>query len=125
MAAAAILVLLVHLGWIALVIFGTLWTRGRPVLTALHILSLVWGIVVEAGPWPWPLTLAEQYFETRAGLAAYHGSFLLHNLDALVYPNLPAWLVTVAGVAVCALNLFIYAWRFLKWRNHSQESRDP
>ena len=31
MIAAAILVLLVHLLWIALVVFGALWTRGRPV----------------------------------------------------------------------------------------------
>jgi hypothetical protein len=113
---AAILILLIHLIWIALVIFGALWTRGRPVWTALHILSLLWGIAVEAGPWPCPLTLAEQYCETRAGLAAYHGSFLLHTLDALVYPNLPDWLVTVAGVAVCVLNLAIYAWRFRRYR---------
>ena len=81
------------------------------VWSALHILALLWGIAVEAGPWPCPLTLAEQYFETRAGLAAYHGSFLLHTLDAIVYPNLPGWLVTLMGVAVCAFNLSIYLWR--------------
>jgi hypothetical protein len=116
MATIATLVLLVHLVWIALVIFGALWTRGRPVWTTLHILSLLWGIAVEAGPWPCPLTLAEQYFETRAGQAAYHGSFLLHTLDALIYPNLPSWLITAAGVTVCAFNLAVYARRFRKWR---------
>lgn len=112
MLAAAIFALSVHLVWIILVIFGALWTRHRPVWTAVHILALLWGIAVEAGPWSCPLTLAEQYFETRAGLTAYHGSFLLHYLDAIVYPNLPQWAVTVAGVTVCALNLGIYAWRF-------------
>ncbi len=116
MVAAAIFVLLVHLVWIALVIFGALWTRGRPVWTTLHILSLLWGIAGEAGPWPCPLTLAEQHFESRAGFAAYHGSFLLHTLDALVYPNLPDWLITMTGVAVCVLNLGVYAWRFRKSR---------
>jgi Protein of Unknown function (DUF2784) len=120
MAVAAVLVLFIHLTWIALVIFGALWTRGRPVWTTLHILSLFWGIAVEAGPWPCPLTLAEQYFELRAGYAAYQGSFLLHILDSVVYPNLPDWLITVAGVAVCAFNLAIYAWRFHKWRAHRQ-----
>jgi len=120
MATAAILVLLVHLIWIALVIFGALWTRGRPAWTTLHILSLLWGIVVEAGPWPCPLTLAEQYFESRAGLAAYQGSFLLHILDATVYPNLPDWLITVMGVAVCAFNLGLYAWRFRNYRQHGK-----
>lgn len=116
MAAAATLILLAHLAWIALVIFGALWTRGRPVWSALHIASLIWGIAVEAGPWPCPLTLAEQFFETRAGITPYHGSFLVHTLDAIVYPNLPGWIVTVAGVAVCALNLAIYIRRFLAWR---------
>jgi hypothetical protein len=116
MTTAAILVLFVHLIWIALVIFGALWTRGRPAWTTLHILSLLWGIAVEAGPWPCPLTLAEQYFETRAGLAAYQGSFLLHSLDAVVYPNFPVWLITAVGVSVCVFNLGIYAWRFREYR---------
>lgn len=110
----AILVLFVHLAWLAIVIFGALWTRGRPLWSALHILTLFWGIVVELGPWPCPLTLAESYFEARAGLPAYQGSFLMHYLDAIVYPNLPTWIVTSAGVAVCAFNLAIYGWR---WRN--------
>lgn len=116
MTTAAILVLFVHLLWIALVICGALWTRGRPVWTTLHILSLLWGIAVEAGPWPCPLTLAEQYFEAHAGFVAYQGSFLLHVLDAVVYPNIPDWLITVFGVSVCVFNLGIYGWRFRKYR---------
>jgi hypothetical protein len=117
----AVLVLFLHLAWLALVIFGAIWTRGRPVWTALHILALFWGIVVELGPWSCPLTLAESYCEARAGLPAYQGSFLLHYLDAIVYPNLPAWIVSSAGVAVCALNLAIYGWR---WRNFRVSSFD-
>lgn len=124
MITAAILVLLVHLLWIALVVFGALWTRGRPAWSALHILALFWGIAVEAGPWPCPLTLAEQYFETRAGLAAWQGSFLARILDATVYPDLPAWSVTIAGVAVCAFNLGIYLWRLRK-HLHRRARTDP
>ena len=114
MAFVADLILAVHLLWLALVIFGALWTRGRPVWSALHILALVWGILAEVGPWPCPLTLAEQYFQARIGASSYQGGFLLHYLDAIVYPNLPAWVVTSAGVAVCALNLGIYGRRFQK-----------
>ena len=111
MTTAAILILFAHLAWILLVIFGALWTRGRPVWTTLHILALLWGIAVELGPWPCPLTLAETYFELRAGAAAYQGSFLLHYLDALIYPNFPGWAVSLGGTAVCAFNLGIYGWR--------------
>lgn len=109
------LILAIHLAWIVLVIVGAVWTRGRPFLTALHILSLLWGIVVEVSPWPCPLTLAEQHFETLAGEYPYHGSFLLHYLDAIVYPNLPYWVVTAAGVTVCAVNLAVYGWRLWAW----------
>lgn len=116
MIAAAILVLLLHLAWIAFVILGALFTRGRRWWTTVHVLSLVWGVAVEAGPWPCPLTLAEQYFEDKAGWAAYQGSFLLHYLDAVVYPNFPAWIVGAAGVAVCLFNLAIYGRRYLRRR---------
>lgn len=113
-----------HLAWLALVIFGAIWTRGRPLWSALHMLALVWGIVVELGPWPCPLTVAESYFEARAGFFAYQGSFLLHYLDAIVYPNLPSWIVTAAGVAVCALNLGIYGRRSRQFRGRRARSQN-
>lgn len=116
---AAIAFLLFHALWILAVIFGALFTRGRPVWSGLHILALIWGIAVELGPWPCPLTLAEQYFETRAGLQAYQGSFLLHYMDKIVYPDVPWWVVGTAGAAVCVFNLGIYAWRFrAAWVSH-------
>ena len=116
MATVATLVLLVHLAWILLVIFGALFTRGRPFWTVAHVLSLVWGILVEAGPWPCPLTLLEEHFEMQAGVVAGPSVYLLHLLDRLVYPNLPGWVITLAGVTVCAFNLAIYGWRFWNYR---------
>jgi Protein of Unknown function (DUF2784) len=107
----AALIVAVHLAWILLIIFGALWTRRRPVWSTIHVVALVWGIIAEVGPWPCPLTVAEEYFEVRAGAAAYHGSFALHYLEAIVYPNLPGWIVAGAGVAVCAVNLGVYGWR--------------
>ena len=107
-------ILVIHLLWIAFVLCGAIWTRGRPVWTGFHIGALAWGIVVEVGPWPCPLTLAEQHFETRAGWSAYHGSFVLHTLDAIMYPNLPYWAVTLAGVTVCMANLLVYGFRLLR-----------
>jgi hypothetical protein len=118
MATVATLFLLAHLIWIALVIFGALFTRRRPFWSMLHILALLWGIAVEAGPWPCPLTLAEQHFESLAGVPPYQGGFLLHYLDAIVYPNLPSWAITLAGVSVCVFNLVLYGRRFGAWLLH-------
>ncbi len=111
-AALAIAVLALHLLWILWVIVGCLFTRGRKLLTVFHVLSLIWGIAVEAGPWPCPLTYAEQWFENQAGVTAYQGSFIVHYLEAMVYPDVSAVLLTWCGVAVCVLNLGFYGWRF-------------
>jgi hypothetical protein len=107
----AILMVAIHAAWLLGVIFGALGTRGRPVWSAIHVLALVWGIVVEVGPWPCPLSMAEEYFTARTTYAAYQESHLLHLLNAIVYPDLPGWLVASAGVAVCLVNLFVYGWR--------------
>ena len=118
---AVVLVLALHLAWILWVIFGAFWTSGRRWLTAFHIGSLLWGIMVEIGPWPCPLTMAEDFFRRRAGLAPYRVSFLLHYINSLVYPNVSGRLLTVCGVAVCAANLAIYAGRAFRW---SRRQRD-
>lgn len=107
--------LVTHLAFIVWVMFGTLVTRGRGRLAVLHIVSVVYGIVAELGPWPCPLTLAENLFEARAGLVPYQGPFLLHYLDAMVYPNLPSALVVASGVGVCFLNLLIYGFRLYRY----------
>lgn len=108
--AAAILAL--HLLFILWVMFGVAVTRRRPVLRWLHLGSLVWGILIEILPWACPLTWAENWLETQAGIASYQGGFLLHYLDALVYPDIPPGLLVGSGVAVCVVNLGIYAVRF-------------
>ena len=108
-AVLAALVLLAHLIWILWAIFGWVFTRNRPVLTALHIASLLWGVAVEVGPWPCPLTIVEQWLESRAGSRPYQGGFIVRYVDALIYPNLPEALLTWLGGGVCIAILAIYA----------------
>ena len=113
---SAILILILHLGFITWVIFGAAVTRSRTVLTAIHILSLVWALLVEVFPLACPLTLVENWLELRAGTAPYQGGFLLHYLDLLVYPNLPPILLTGAAVLVVMVNVVVYARRWWKSR---------
>jgi hypothetical protein len=114
MQALASLTLAIHLLWILWVIVGAFFTRGRPFLTTFHILSLLWGIVVELSPLPCPLTLTEQFFEQTAGAQVYQGPFLPHLLERIVYPDLSTALLVGLGVAVCLVNLAVYVVRF--WR---------
>ena len=90
------------------VIFGALLTRSRPLLRWLHIVSLVWGVLVEVLPWPCPLTLLESWLEGKAGVEPEQGGFLLHYLDKLVYPDISSTLLTIAAVILCGLNLALY-----------------
>jgi hypothetical protein len=110
---AAVGVLALHLGWILWVIFGCLVTKGRPRLAALHVVSLLYSIAIETGPWPCPLTRWEQAAQARAGLTPYEQDFLVHYLEAVIYPGVPPALLAAAAVAVCAFNLAVYLWR---WR---------
>ena len=107
-------VLFIHILFILWVVFGAAFTRSRPLLQWVHILSLVWGVLTEILPCPCPLTVAENWLESRAGVQPYQGGFLLHYLDALVYPNISPVALTMAAVFVCLINLAIYARRF--WR---------
>jgi hypothetical protein len=86
-----------------------------PRLRWLHIASLLWGILTELLPWPCPLTLVENWLEGRAGVAPYQGGFLPHYLGKLVYPDISAKILTVAGVIVCALNLGFYGLKLARW----------
>lgn len=109
--ALAVGVLVVHALFILWVIFGALVTRRHPFLRWVHIPSLVWGVLVEITPWACPLTLLENWLEAKAGVEPYHGGFLLHYLDKLVYPDLSAATLTIAGIIVCGGNLALYAWQ--------------
>lgn len=105
-------VLVVHLLFILWIIFGAVATRRRPLLRWVHLGSVVWGVLIEVLPWTCPLTWAENWLKTKAGLAPYHNGFMLHYLDALVYPNISPVLLTLVGVAICVFNLGLYAFRF-------------
>src|ERR1035438_6193034 len=109
--ALATVVLAVHLTWIVWVIFGWLVARNRPVLRWFHFCSLIYGIFIEIAPWPCPLTLLEQWLESKAGAAVYGEPFLVHYLEAAVYPDVPERVLVSVAVAVCMVNLYLHAKR--------------
>jgi hypothetical protein len=112
--ALAIAVLTLHLIWCAWVVFGWLFTRGRPVLRWAHIVSLFYSIFIEIAPVPCPLTLAEQWCESRAGITPYTQPFLVHYLEATIYPDVPLVVLVPIAVALCLFLLGVYVRRFLR-----------
>jgi Protein of Unknown function (DUF2784) len=114
-ASLAALVLSIHLLFILWVIFGAIVSRRRPLLRWLHIASLIWAVLIELLPWSCPLTVLENRLEARAGVQPYHGGFVLHYLDALVYPNISELTLTVAGLVICGLNFAYYLSVLARW----------
>jgi hypothetical protein len=104
-------VLVLHALFILWIVFGAFLAWSRPVLRWLHIASLVWGILTDVLYWPCPLTFAENALEQRAGIQPYQGSFLLHYLDKLIYPDISPSVLTIAALIVCALNSGFYTWQ--------------
>ena len=109
--AMAACVLSLHAAYIAWVIFGAFFTRGRPRLAALHVASLVYGVIVEIFGFWCPLTALEEWLDVRGQVLPYRGPFLLHYLDAVVYRDIPPNLLIAGVIAVSVLNLWIYARR--------------
>jgi hypothetical protein len=91
------------------VLLGWTVTRSYRLLRTLHIASLIYAIVIELVPWvPCPLTVAEAWLEARSGIERAHRPFLVRVLDAVVYPDLPDWLVVGCAVLVCVAILSVY-----------------
>jgi len=106
-------VLFLHLLWCGWVLLGWTLTRRRPLLRTLHIASLIYAVIIELVPWPpCPLTVAESWLEAQAGIEPAHGPFLVRVLDAVVYPDLPEWLVVGCAVLVCVAILSVYLQRY-------------
>ena len=116
MITAVVAIVVLHCCWVVLVIFGALATRGRRVWSVIHVLALLAAIVTQSSLAPCPLTLAELYCRSRAGLPLYQGRFLVHYLNLYVSSSLSAAFITNSGVAICCFSLCIYAWRFRRYR---------
>jgi Protein of Unknown function (DUF2784) len=108
--------MVLHALFILWVIFGAAVTGRHALLRWLHIASLFWGIWIEAGPWPCPLTQLENWLELRAGVDSYTGGFLLHYLDRIVYPDIPPLWLTEPAVVVAIVNVGVYARRYHRAR---------
>ena len=116
----AALALLLHLLWILWVILGWIVTLNRALLQWVHIGSLLWGILMGGRALAVPLTIAEQWLQRRAGSVSYQGSFLIHYLEAIIYPNVSQELLTWVGSGVCILILGSHARRF--WQESARRT---
>lgn len=85
------------------------WVRN-PWFRASHLLAIA-VVVVES----WfgaicPLTTVEMMLRSRAGDTAYHGSFIAHWLETLLYYRAPEWVFAVSYTAFGSVVLVSWFW---------------
>lgn len=120
---AANVVVLVHLAFILFVAVGGLLVLRRPRLAWVHVPAVVWGALIELAGWICPLTPLENRLRGEGGGAAYAGGFIDRYIMPIVYPaGLTRDMQLALGVAVIAVNLFIYGRLFI--RRKRQSARD-
>ena len=126
-------VLVVHVAFIAFVIFGLLltliggvcgwrWIRN-PWFRGLHLLAI--GLVVVQA---WlgiicPLTTLEMHFRELSGDLVYQESFIAHWLQRLIFFRAPMWAFGLA-YTLFALAVIASWWRFPP-RSRKARSRPP
>jgi hypothetical protein len=103
-------VVVVHLAFVAFVLFGGLLALRWPRAAWLHVPAAAWGAIVELAGLPCPLTPLENALRVRAGEVAYGESFVEHWLLPVLYPaELSRELQWLLGGLVIALTAGVYA----------------
>lgn len=115
---AADLVLTLHLGFIAFVVFGGLLVLRYRWIVLVHLPAAVWGAFVEISGRICPLTTWENNLRQSAGESGYADSFVEHYIVPIIYPagltrSIQFW---IAGF-VLVVNVVIYGWLLYRWKS--------
>jgi hypothetical protein len=114
-------VLLIHLAFLVLVIFGGLLAVWRWRLAWLHLPALAWGIWIQFTGRICPLTPLENRLRQLGGEAGYSGGFIEHYLLSLIYPDgLTRSIQLGLGIGLIAFNALVYAWAWWRRQRHAR-----
>jgi hypothetical protein len=116
-----------HVLFVAFVLFGGLLVLRRPWVAWLHLPSAVWGASIEFAGWICPLTPLENWLREQAGQAVYTSSFTERYLLPLLYPDALTremqWLLGSLVLVVNAALYFVVLRRTTRARSGWRRSR--
>ena len=116
-------VMLIHFGFIAFALLGSLLLLKWPRLIWVHLPALAWGIYIETSGNLCPLTSIENKYRALAGESTYGEGFITHYLAPVIYPNnfTRGWQYFALGVLLTVnligYGLFLYRGRRLRVRH--------
>lgn len=100
----------VHLVFVAFVVFGGLVALRWPRVAWVHLPAAAWGAWVELAGWICPLTPLENWLRVQGGAATYTTGFVERYLLPVLYPaSLSRDVQWMLGLLVILLNGIVYA----------------
>ncbi len=105
------MVVVLHLIFILLVIFGGLLLLRWPKLVWLHLTAFCWGVATETFGWICPLTPLENWLRLKsAESATYATGFVEHYLVPVIYPQaLTRELQLLLALMLIVVNILVYS----------------
>ncbi|MEM8768990.1 MAG: DUF2784 domain-containing protein [Pseudomonadota bacterium] len=111
------LVVVLHLAFVAFVLFGALLALRWRHIVWLHLPAAAWGVYVEFSGRICPLTPLENRLRAAAGEDGYTGSFVEAYLLPVLYPaGLTPDIQMLLGALVVLVNVALYGFLWLRGR---------
>jgi hypothetical protein len=104
---AAALVVAVHMGYLAYMVFGGFLALRRFAWLWPHIVSTVYSIYVTVTDFRCPLTALEKWLLARGGRMPYEGSFTAYYLRDNLYPAQYETAVWLSGMGLALVSYAI------------------
>ena len=115
-------VVIVHFATVLFVIAGGLLVVRWRKAAWVHLPIIAWVVFAECFHRTCPLTYLENWFNQRAGAAAYKGDFVSHWIVPVLYPQgLTDQIQLVLGSGIFVINVALYGVAFL--RRHGEEKK--
>jgi hypothetical protein len=106
---AADITVLIHFLWIIFLLFGAFIGRKFRTIKYIHIAGLCFAVIMQICGWYCPLTHLEVWLRQRHDPSLmYHGSFLIHYIERIVYLELTPGIIFVLTVILIVVSAFLY-----------------
>ncbi len=114
-------ILVIHFLWVIFMIGGFVLTlcafRWKRLfewfwLRTIHVVGIVFVATLEIFGWYCPLTTWEMALRQHVDPnAVYAGSFVIHWIERLIYPDVSPLVLTIPAIAIAAVTVVVYVVR--------------
>jgi len=103
------LTVVLHFLWILFLVFGFVFALRRSSIAWVHLGGILFSLVINLLGLYCPLTYLENYLRSLdTGHSSYSGSFIVHYMELIIYPDLPIKLIRVGEILFVCFNIAAY-----------------